>query len=398
MKTPPSPTSSLSSAHFPSHDISKLNPNPNHSNPEIDSNGSPVRKRERVRSFVKGIRSTSSQLFKKDKKDGDSKKSAISALVSDSISVSTAATAPHILRRLSHSGRPSTTSIITVATTATTESDPSTGYSETMVGSGEVSIGSPIIEVDTPVSPIIIQPSPLNQIDPVEEENVASETEHKTIQSFPSLNDPSQLEAASQPTEPAEEDPDPLQFPLPTSPPPSTSHLTDPSELIQTSVNEPEVEATTGNDVTPHGGEATYEEVVAQKEVVAHEKVSTHGGVVGHDDEPTHGKAPAHDNAHKEVSTNEDAALHNDVAHDDNSLITPPASQASQPPLTSPSLPIPGSYKDKEDQETSELCVPVVIPPMLFWPISNMRLTFFFTPVLIWWLSKDVVNYPSLYS
>jgi hypothetical protein len=327
MKNPPSPSSSPSTP-FPSPDISRLSPNSNRSNPEVNSSGSPTRKRERVRSFVKSIRRTSSQLFKKDKKDGESKKSAISALVSDSLGASTAVTAPHILRKLSHSKQPSMTSVTTA------ESNLSTGYLEVKVGPGEGSINSPIIEVDTPVTPTVLQPLDPTPMGPLKEEDLAPGTELSTVQTFPSLGDPSLVEVGSQPTEAALEGPD-LQFPLPPSPVSSTYPIIDPFDSIQISLSEREAKATTG-DVTPHDNVASH-----------------------HDNSP-----PQH-----------------------------------EPQGSSPSDRIPpGLDRAKEDQEMRDLCIPVLIPPMLFWPISNMRLTYFFTPLLTWWLSKGVLSYPYLYS
>jgi len=339
MKNPPSPSSSPSTP-FPSPDISRLSPNSNRSNPEVNSNGSPTRKRERVRSFVKSIRRTSSQLFKKDKKDGESKKSAISALVSDSLGVSTAATTPHILRRLSHSKQPSMTSV------TTTESNLSTGYLEVKVGPGEGSINSPIIEVDTPISPTVLQPLDPTPMSPLKEEDMAPGAELSTVQTFPSLDDPSLLEVGSQPTEAP---PDPLQFPLSPSPVSSTYPIIDPFDSIQISLSEREAKATTG-DVAPHDNVASH-----------------------------------NDNSHPQHKP-EDSS---------------PSNRIQPPTLAYQTLGLhsaPGLDRAKEDQEMRDLCIPVLIPPMLFWPISNMRLTYIFTPVLTWWLSKGVSSYPYLYS
>ena len=441
IKTPPSPSSSLSSSTFPSPEISRLSPNPNHPSLEIDHNGSPIRKRERVRSFVKSIRSTSSQLFKKDKKDGDSRKT-ISALVSDSLSVSTAATAPHILRRLSHSKQPSMSSMASVTTT---ESDLSTGYLEVKVGSGEGSISSPIIEVDTPVTPTVVQPLDVVPMGQLEEEDTSQETEPKPIQSFPSLNDPSLPEAESESTE----HPDPLQFPLPQSPISSTLPITDPFDLIQISVIEPEVERTTDNDdvatlhddMGPRDDVVLHDDVVSRNDMVSHsdevvshsdevvshsdEVVSHSDGVVSHNDE-SHGDTAPHDDVvpldgvapHDGVASYDDVAQHDDTSpqcepkdHSPSDQLQPPAltdtaleipqpDETPQPSSTilPPSVPSPDTDRDKEDREMRDLCIPVLIPPMLFWPISNMRLTYFFTPVLTWWLSKGVLSYPYLYS
>ena len=319
---------------------------------------------------MKSIRRTSSQLFKKDRKDGDSRTSSstISTLVNDSLSVSTAATAPHILRRLSHSKQPSMTSMTSATTT---ESDLSTGYLEVKVGLGvEGSLSSPIIEVDTPVTPAVVQQFEPTPMSPLKEEDTSSETEPKLVQSFPSLNDPGLLEAGSPFVEPASEGPDPLQFPLPPSPAPSISPTTAPLDSIQTSASEREVEATTGDDDVPH------------LDATLHDDTTLHD-IASHDDN----SSPQHES--------EDSSPSDQVqppAPVDTTPIVP--HQASQPPST----PAPGPDRDQEDQEMRDLCIPVVIPPMLFWPISNMRLTYFFTPVLTWWLSKEVLNYPYLYS
>jgi hypothetical protein len=71
MKNISSPFSSPPPSPLPSYGIFRLSPNSNNPSPEIDPSASPSGKREPVRSFVKGIRRTRSQLFKKDKKDGD---------------------------------------------------------------------------------------------------------------------------------------------------------------------------------------------------------------------------------------------------------------------------------------------------------------------------------------
>ena len=218
MKNTSSPFSSPSpsSSPFPSPDLSGFSPSSNRSSPEIDPNVSPSRKRERVRSFVKSIRRTSSQLFKRDKKDGDvtpkKSHSTISALASDSLSVSTAPTTPSILRRFSHSKYSSTTSVTTM------ESDLSASYLEVKVGEGGC-VHSPIVEVATPVSPVVEQPldpvpmSPLKEI--CNEEDMCPET--------------------------VSENPDPLLPPLPPSPISSPS-IMDPVDPVQTPANTQEVD------------------------------------------------------------------------------------------------------------------------------------------------------------
>ena len=348
MKNQPSqnstPSPSPLPSPFPSPNVSRLAPNPNHSNPEIDPHASPTRKRERVKSFVKGLRRTSSQLFKKDKKDDDSSSrksfSTISTLVSDSLGVSTAATTPSLLRRMSHSKQPSMTSM-TSASTA--ETDLSASLLDVKIGDDALT-HSPIPEVVTPISPDIAQqpdPAPMSPLEEtLNEEDVSPGTKPE-------------VDIDPQPTEPASEDPDPLQLPLPPSPLPTPLHLMDPVEPVQIVVSQPEA------DDPPHNGEGSRED---------------NSGV------------PA-------------------SSHEVQSPVTDPTStplpidQTVQPsPEPSPSVEPTPADRDAQDREMRDLCIPVLIPPMLFWPISNMRLSYIFTPVLTWWLSKGVLSYPYLYS
>jgi hypothetical protein len=119
--------------------------------------------------------------------------------------------------------------------------------------------------------------------------------------------------------------------------------------------------------------------------------VVPHGEVTPHDDYPS----PQHESDGFSPSDQ----VQQPSASTDSALVIPPPHQTSQPPSVppSPSLPAPGPDREAVDREMRDFCIPVLIPPMLFWPISNMRLTFFFTPVLTWWLSKGILSYPSLY-
>ena len=155
---PPSPLLSPS----PNRSGSSLNLNRSKpSSPEIDPSTFRLRERERVKCFVKNIRGTSSQLFKKDKKDGDStpgkSPSTITSLVSETLSVSATPTTPNVLRRFSHSKQSSMTDV----TAMESGSDLSASYLEVKAGEGGC-IHSPILEIATPVSPAIVQ-----SLDPV---------------------------------------------------------------------------------------------------------------------------------------------------------------------------------------------------------------------------------------
>jgi hypothetical protein len=271
----------------------------------------------------------------------------------------------------------------------TTESDLSTGYLEVKVGLGEGSLGSPIIEVDTPISPAVVQPFDPAPMSPLKEEDMPPETEPKLIQSFPPLNDPSLLEAGSLFAEAASEGPDPLQFPLPPSPAPSIPPIIVPLDSTQISVNEREVETTTGDDVVPHGDVTPRHGAALHDDTAPHDDAALHNDVTPRDDN----FPPQHES---EVSSPSD--LVQPPAPTDTAPITPPPYQPPSVAPPPPSVPAPGPDRDKEDQEMRDLCIPVLIPPMMFWPISNMRLTYFFTPVLTWWLAKGVLSYPYLYS
>ena len=284
-----------------------------------------------MRSFVKSIRRTSSQLFKKDKKDGDAtpKSSAISALISDTISVSTAPTTPNILRRFSHSHskHSSATSVTTV------DSDLSGNYLEVKVGTGGC-IHSPIVEVATPISPAVAEPLDPVPMSPLEEMG-NEEVMHP---------------------ETGSEHPDPLLLPLPPSPSSSPSPLMDPVDPTQL----PE----TLQEVDPFF----------------------------HDDD----QSPSEDST---VSSSSGHLQH--TATTDIALTTPPPDPTVEPspaqPLQSASA-APGPDSDEDEEEMPDLYIPALIAPTMFLPIPNVRLSYFFKPVLIWWLSKDIMSYPYLYS
>jgi len=298
----------------------------NHSSPEIDHTGSPSRpKRERVRSFVKSIRRTSSQLFKKDKRDGDAtprnSASVISTLVSDTLGVSTAPTTPGILRKFSHSHLKHSTSV------STFDSDLSGNYLEVKVGAGGC-IHSPIVEVATPISPAVAEPLDHVPMSPLEETGNEEDTRPET----------------------GSENPDPLSLPLPPSP------LMEPVDPTKLPENPQEVDP------------------------------------FFHDDDPS----PS------EASTGSSSSGHlQHSATTDIALTSPPPNQTIQPspaqPLPSASA-APGPDSDEDDEEMPELYIPALIAPTMFLPIPNVRLSYFFKPVLIWWLSKDILSYPYLYS
>jgi hypothetical protein len=459
--SPPSPTS----RRFPSHDMSSLSPNPNHPSPDIDHQGSPTRKRERVKSIVNGIRRSSSQLFKKDKKDGRPH-STIASLAAESLSLGTAPTTPTILRRFSHSKHPSTT------TTSTTGSDISTGYTEIKIGSVEGSLTSPIFEVVTPISPTVAQPAELPTVvlseeatkeEEEEEESPESKPETsqslppllggslpeeaksqpagtasenpETSQSFPPLlGDSLPSEAEPQPAETVSEIPDPLVFPLPPSPVSSPSPMADPDEPIRTFVDE-QVDATLPNEAvhdddavaqpeeTPQRDAVPQDKSVPDDDAVTHDNGAAQDSITPHDDPASHDdEEPRPDDeevssqdVQVQPSTTTDPVSMHPVSMDPASTDPVSVDPASTDPVSvDPASPDPASTISPSEQTSQpspalasppaavqhqqDICIPVVIPPMLFWPISNMRLSFFFTPVLTWWLAKGVVNYPSFYS
>lgn len=335
MKNTSSPFSSPSpsSSPFPSPDLSGLSPNPNRSSPEIDPSASPSRKRERVRSFVKSIRRTSSQLFKKDKKDGDvtPKKShpTISTLVSDTLSVSTAPTTPNILRRFSHSTHSkhsSTTSVTTM------ESDLSASYLEVKVGEGGC-IHSPIIEVATPISPAVVQPLDPVPMSPLKETGNEEDT----------------------PPETESENPDPLLFPLPPSPISTPSPIMDPVDPVQPPENPQEIDAFFHDDEHSSSGDST---------------VSSSSG-------------------RPQPPATTDIAL---------TTSSPDRTAQPSPAPPPPSASAPGPDSDEDEEEMPDLYIPALIAPTMFLPIPNVRFSYFFKPVLTWWLSKGVLSYPHLYS
>jgi hypothetical protein len=68
-------------------------------------------------------------------------------------------------------------------------------------------------------------------------------------------------------------------------------------------------------------------------------------------------------------------------------------------PLPSPSVSgPPGPDSDDGEMEMRDLYIPALIAPARLLPIPSLRLSYFFKPVLTWWLSKDVLSYPYLYS
>ena len=347
------------------------------------------------------IRRSSSQLFKKDKKDGRPT-STISTLAAESLSLGTAATAPTILRRFSHSKHPSTTS------TNTAESDISGNYSAVSVVRVGSENTSPIIEVATPISPVDVQPVGAAPVVLLEEEAkgkvLSQETEPGVNQGLPTLLDGSlPAEPEPKPTEAASENPDPLVFPLPPSPLSAPSSVVDPVEPIQIFVDEPEVGTTSQGEVgtTSQGevGTTSQGEVgtTSQDEVGAtsqDEVGTTSQGEAAHHHNVTPSKDPAPHGSEDPRPYELEAPPYIEVQPPATTSTTPttsPSGKTSQPSaLPSSTPPTPAPFQ--------QLYGPVVIPPMRFWPISNMRLSYFFTPVLVWWLAKGVANYPSLYS
>jgi len=207
--SPPRPSPS------PNVDMSGSNTNLNHSSPEGDHNRYQSWPRRERAGFVKSIRKTSSQLFKKDKKDRGAtlrhSRSAISILVSEALGVSTAHTTPNILRGFSrsHSKRSGTASMITV------DWDPPERYFGVEVG-GEGCIHSPTVKA-TSVSSAVTEP-----LDPVP---TGQETSKEGMC-----------------PETASEDPNPLFLPLPPSPPCPPSPLMDLVDPIQPPDDPQEVE------------------------------------------------------------------------------------------------------------------------------------------------------------
>jgi len=278
---------------------------------------------------VKSIRRTSSQLFKKDKKDGDAtprnSHSAISTLVSDTLSISTAPTTPNILRRFSHSHskHSSATSVTTV------DSDLSASYLEVKVGAGGC-VHSPIVEVATPVSPAVAEQLDHVPMSPLEE--TGNEDDMR----------------------PVSEDPDPFLLPLPPSPPCTPSPLVEPVDPVQLPGSIPEVDPLSHEDPSPSKEPTTVPSSSGH--------LSASPGIV---------------------------------------LATPPLTQTVQPPPVQPvqsataAPPGPGSDEDEGKPDPQS---PPLIAPVKFLPIPNVRLSYFFRPVLIWWLSKDISSYPYLYS
>jgi hypothetical protein len=218
---------------------------------------------------------------------------------------------------------------------ATLESDLSTSYLEVKVGEGGC-VHSPVIEVATPISPAVLQPvdpvpmSPLKET--CNEEDVCPET--------------------------VSEHPDPLQFPLPPSPPSSPAPIMDPVDPLQPPVNSQEA------DVHPRGDE----------------------------------DGPSGDSGVSSYSPGVQPPSTADIA-----LTTSPPDRTVQPspapPPQSESASDPhGPDSDEDEVGMRDLYIPALIAPAMFFPIPNLRLSYFFKPVLTWWLSKDVMSYPYLYS
>jgi hypothetical protein len=150
------------------------------------------------------------------------------------------------------------------------------------------------------------------------------------------------------------EDPDPLLFPLPPSPLPSPPPIMDPVDPIHPPENPQEVDA------------------------------------LFHDDERT-----------SSDSTVSSSSVHlQPPATIDIALTTPSPDRTVQPSpvLPPPPAPAPGPDSDEDEEEMPDLYIPALIAPTMFLPIPNVRLSYFFKPVLTWWLSKDVLSYPYLYS
>jgi len=150
------------------------------------------------------------------------------------------------------------------------------------------------------------------------------------------------------------EDPDPLHLPLPPSPLSSPSPIMDPVDPFQSPMDPKEVDASSRNDETSSLDEST---------------VSS---------SPVHVQPPAT----------------TDIA-----LTTSSPDRIVQPsPASSSSASAPGPDSDEDGNEMRDLYIPALIAPTAFFPIPNLRLSYFFKPVLTWWLSKDVLSYPYLYS
>ena len=151
------------------------------------------------------------------------------------------------------------------------------------------------------------------------------------------------------------EHPDPLHFPLPPSPVPSPVPILDPVDPVQQPEDPREADVCVPNN----------------------EHVSSDGSAIS------------------------SSSLDVQPPATPDIVLTPPPDRTAQPspalPLPSASMPHPHSLDSGEDDmEMRDLYLPALIAPARFLP--NLRLSYFFKPVLTWWLSKDVLSYPYLYS
>jgi len=220
---------------------------------------------------------------------------------------------------------------------ATTESgsDLSASYLEVKVGEGGC-IHSPIVEVATPVSPAVVQPLDPVPMSPLREICNEEDTSPETISEYP----------------------DPLHFPLPPSPHSSPLPIMDPVDPVQPPVNPQE------DDVYLHDDE----------------HVSSGDSVVP--PPPPSVQPPA----------TADMVLA--IQPPDRTVQPSPELLPPSPSVSGP----PDPDSDDDEVEMRDLYIPALIAPARFLPIPSLRLSYFFKPVLTWWLSKDVLSYPYLYS
>ena len=195
-------------------------------------------------------------------------------------------------------------------------------------------IHSPIVEVATPVSPTIVQPLDPAPMSPLEETCNEEDMRPETIS----------------------EHPDPLHLPLPPSPLPSPVPIVDPVDPVQPPENPQEV----------YAGAPNNERVSS-----ADSAISLSSPVV---------QPPA----------TPDIVL--TIPPPDHTVQPSPALSPSSASISDPHSP----DSDEDDVEMRDLYIPALIAPARFLP--NLRLSYFFKPVLTWWLSKDVLSYPYLYS
>ena len=156
------------------------------------------------------------------------------------------------------------------------------------------------------------------------------------------------------------EHPDPLQCPLPPSPLLSLAPIMDPVDPLQPLVNPQESDAPPREDKN----------------------------------------GPSDDSGVSTPSPSVEPPVTIDIV-----LTAPPpdqTSQASPEPSPSPQLEptpdLPGPDSDEDEVGIHDVHIPALIAPAIFFPIPNLRLSYIFKPVLTWWLSKDVLSYPYLYS